>query len=696
MIPVFKGVAYSTKFMKNPRHIQGWPGMRRGALENKVPTAVKYRAGQKRILSWGFECSPLDVQPECRVVERFKLFLDDDFLQHSPKNVGTHEDVQMWFEDFLTVIRQHAVDDICSFLQLGKDRWESQTVHYVFSVPTTWSTEVIGTFEKVVRRAGFTTGKLHSVEIRLSEAEAAAVYTAWSLRHQPPATDSGSDTDSIEGNTCSAEMQLSKDEILLVCDAGGGTTDISVLQVEAMKSIPEGNGTASVAQLTRLDHVDASANSPPRRMRSPIARGGMGASVSATNLSRLPTNPIPHAIGSDQIDAAFREEVVKRLKNIPTDDIIPSINPTDAAQKMLKERFIPTKREFGTARTRGMGIFPFAVPGIRKDYSNAAAHIENGKMIFTWGEIQDWFETQIVKIFRAMDDKLGPLRPNKIGSIQSYIVLSGGLGSSEYVQKRIRENYGSEEITIAVSSQPQLAVCKGLVIDQVHQLKYKQSILSKRSCSSSYGVLFNEIYDKKIHSSQQTKEWKNPIDKRSYAVDRVHWLVREGEEISCNKPICHRFYRTVSVKNPEVKFEDIIATSRTKSGRLPTSIREGDAGKAGKVITTLNPRWFREGREDIERKDKKRFGVKIGKYWRITLEVRVYIGFADLRFEIWLADQLIGEQDDDIEVTWAFSGGDWLGREGMRTGGDSVDEERDGTAWQRNLLGIPVKEAGRL
>jgi hypothetical protein len=235
---------------------------------------------------------------------------------------------------------------------------------------------------------------------------------------------------------------------------------------------------------------------------------------------------------------------------------------------------------------------------------------------------------------------------------------------------------------LLIISDSQLAVCKGLVIDCVHKLKYNQSVLSIRHCLSSYGILFNDIFNKKRHSNEQTKVRKNSIDKQNYAVDRIHWLVRKGEELRHDKPICQQFYRIVSTNNSQRDWEDIIVISDTRRDRLPASFNEGDAKKVGKILSTLDPQSLAEGQEDVKRKGKRYFGFKVGEYWRINLEIRVFIRFADLKFEIWFADNQIGSQDDDIDVTWTYVGGGGLGRH------DTEDDERDADAWQGNLVAV--------
>lgn len=80
-------------------------------------------------------------------------------------------------------------------------------MEFLFSVPTTWQIPVtIAHTEKLLRQAGFGTELKHIVKVSLTEAEAAAVYVA--------------------------KQSYQIGDILLVCDAGGGTTDINALRVK--------------------------------------------------------------------------------------------------------------------------------------------------------------------------------------------------------------------------------------------------------------------------------------------------------------------------------------------------------------------------------------------------------------------------------------------------------------------------------
>src|SRR6202034_122755 len=73
---------------------------------------------------------------------------------------------------------------------------------------------------------------------------------------------------------------------------------------------------------------------------------------------------------------------------------------------------------------------------------------------------------------------------------QAHLVLSGGLGNSPYVQRRLQERYSSgsapfsnaRSLQVRVAPEPQLVVCKGIVADRVQKLKSGRSVLGWRCC----------------------------------------------------------------------------------------------------------------------------------------------------------------------------------------------------------------------
>ncbi|KAI9781155.1 MAG: hypothetical protein M1839_006263 [Geoglossum umbratile] len=635
----YTGVAFSTPDMKDPHVINKWPGT--SDIANKVPTTVCYRAGIKGFKWWGFECPlPDNLDRGMEVMDCFKLYLDPNvlkntFKEHHEYAVGGPEDVQMWFTDFLTALYRHIVEFISKYLGLGD--WNLTVVEYIFSVPTTWKDPaVVEAFRAIVGDAGFGEPKGHSVAIELTEAEAAAVYTARSSKHQRPVSASGRDLESAGGSSI-REPGVQEGHTLLVCDSGGGTTDISVLKVVSVKMFEEGQGEkVEIAELEQLDVVDGK------------------------------------AIGSIEIDQAFQKEVEKRLSLLRSEDEHQSLK--FAAHKMAKTRFQPIKTTFGEKRA-DLKEIRIQVPGLATNVSHAEADIECGRMKFTQDQIREMFDEQIVRIFEVIDNQLENLQRMKPLERVSHFVLSGGLCSSQYVQDCISRRYspGGRAAEVLVSRDPQLAVCKGLVVDRIHRLKHGISILSTRRCRASYGILFNEPYDRRKHP-REVRPRRGPIDRKEYAVDQIWWLVLQGAAIKRDQPIGQRFYRIT--ENPNMIWKDTIATSTSPPHRLPPSISAGDAQKVCEITSNLSAHTLIPGVDGVKKKKPKVFGVGIGKeYWKIPHEVLVYIGSADLRFEIKFAGNVIGERGE-VPVKWMYTS-EVRGRDcaGEELAGEHVDHE---------------------
>ena len=220
------GVAFSTMDMKEPFLVNRWPGT--NEVANKVPTKVCYHVGSKSCISWGFECpEPGNIDRGMNVMVCFKLYLDpavlrDTFKDNPEYAIYTDENVQMWLTDFLRALHNHMIEHISTKLRLSD--WKSNRVEYNFSIPTTWQeSKVVDTFRGIVVDAGFKKTERHEVRIELTEAEAMAIYTMNSPKHQRPISTWGENMESgPEPSTKGSRVQ--EGHALLICDSGGRTT----------------------------------------------------------------------------------------------------------------------------------------------------------------------------------------------------------------------------------------------------------------------------------------------------------------------------------------------------------------------------------------------------------------------------------------------------------------------------------------
>lgn len=166
------GVAYcAAPNWTIPKTFQQW-GAIVGEIANKVPSRVAYSHQTGHLVRWGFSCEPDDTT--CDLKEYFKLYLDPEYrdeYQHL-----SHADAKRFFRDFLTRVHDH----VAQYFVARLPQWSSQTVEWVFSVPTTWHNPGnIYTLESLIRAAGFgKDGPNHTCKITLTEAEAAAISVA--------------------------------------------------------------------------------------------------------------------------------------------------------------------------------------------------------------------------------------------------------------------------------------------------------------------------------------------------------------------------------------------------------------------------------------------------------------------------------------------------------------------------------------
>jgi hypothetical protein len=114
--------------------------------------------------------------------------------------------------------------------------------------------------------------------------------------------------------------------------------------------------------------------------------------------------------------------------------------------------------------------------------------------------------------------------------------------------------------------------------------------------------------------------------------------------------------------HPDTKttWRDIIAMSRTPQlHRLPTHIQEGDAQAVTEIVSSVNSGRITLLYEQPAAAQVKRITKRTGlflksrEYYKIEVELRVYIGLADLRFEILFANEQIAEPEL-VRVAWMY------------------------------------------
>ncbi|ORY02273.1 hypothetical protein BCR34DRAFT_493253 [Clohesyomyces aquaticus] len=585
------GVAFcnvATGAFDNVRHIQRWPG-RTQANENKVPTLLVYPHGSSTPSSWGFSAETAQEQgsdgSESR--EWFKIMLDEDLLEQmrktskDPSKVPHISEVEKWYCDYFQFLYR------CVEARLKGElasRWEDANIEFIFSVPTTWKPNpTVERFRNIISRAGFGQAPNHTAVIGLTEAEAAAVHTA---RNTPAI--------------------FRENDILFVCDVGGGTTDLSVFRVKNT------NNFGGSLNLEQIDTV-------------------FGATI-----------------GSAQLDSLFEKWVLGRLQSANTQSPMGLDDLSQTAWEMrISKEYQNAKCDYGSDESfSDTEIFAVRVPKLDRHYVNDHYGIRNGDMNIRRDDLRQFFDTQIIKLFDMIDKQFVRLQQKLPSEQVAHMVLSGGLGNSAYLQIRLRERYATrnaghfnaQNLQIRVAPDPQLVVCKGNVADRVQKLKSGQSVLGWRCCRSSYGTLCKMVYNPNnpLHHGARTQQ--DPLDGQVYIMDYIDWFIKQGEPVSSDFPIVRNFRRkcspaTSSNPNPPRVFPTDIISSDVDANMLPITM---NSSVPLSMFKLKNRHWWNSG----------------PKYHRVDYVVKVNLGPADISFELWHQGMKLSK-DNSIKVEWS-------------------------------------------
>ncbi|EFR02007.1 hypothetical protein MGYG_05010 [Nannizzia gypsea CBS 118893] len=563
------GVAYSfAPAWPSPKAIQHWPGKLFSELANKVPTQIAYRhASGSDAQSWGFQCehedSGLDVK------EYFKLHLYPHHLDDQP-DAPSREEALVWFRDYTRCIYQHVISYFASIFP----NFGSRRVEFIYSVPTTWKDPRMSA--EIVQYMQIDSPN-HRVVIGLTEAEAAAVYAC--------------------------KQHYEKDDVILICDAGGGTTDVNVLRV-----------ISPVGEPTRLEPLDYVEGKP---------------------------------IGSVFIDKSVHQLVSQKLEKIR--QFLPA-PPRVIAWRMLSGRFERFKCSFGTDTTWKIPALKLDVPYLNPGSDYPDAGIYNSQISISRQELQRFFDVKLTEMYSLLDEQIARVQRMHPLKRISYLVLSGGFGSSPYVRRGLLERYGNEGavhgiegMQILIADEPQLAVVEGLVMDRAQQLKQGVVTLGSRLCRVSYGIICDKMYEPHKHLGEPVRY--DERDKTTYALNQIDWLIVQGNPIP-QAGVSKQFQKKLEPMELDRPWKVKFVMSTLPADQLPRSMFHGGVRTICEVDIFMDA-------VDKKQKNHRWYNFKPA-YWIIKVIVKVVVGPADLQFQLWTKDgrRIKSSKHEPIRVKW--------------------------------------------
>ena len=141
------------------------------------------------------------------------------------------------------------------------------------------------------------------------------------------------------------------------------------------------------------------------------------------------------AVGSTLIDFMMLKHIEDRLKLI--EEHLDG-DPHYLAEEMLAGRFQTVKHSFPHPIVEQ---FFLDVKGLTGPHSFPEAGIMNSRMAIDRAVLKDIFDQQINKVFSLIDEQLLRAEATYPNTQVSYLILSGGLGSSDYLCDELKRRY---------------------------------------------------------------------------------------------------------------------------------------------------------------------------------------------------------------------------------------------------------------
>ncbi|KAF9104975.1 hypothetical protein BGX27_009856 [Mortierella sp. AM989] len=309
------------------------------------------------------------------LLQKFKLFLDNDlapYLPPLPKAINPQNAIS----DYLRALHTHAINEIFKNSAGGFDQ---SHIQYCLTVPAMWTDAAKGVMRQTAIQAGLIqpSDPAHRL-LLVSEPEAAAMYCE---------------------RKCE-QFNLRHGDRFMICDAGGGTVDLIVFQVDYS------SGTRQLHEVTR----------------------GSGASC-----------------GSGFLDENFSKLVHQKLQRY-------DLQPKAWAQ-IMEEFVFMHKPQFD-----GDDDSFISMPSAVANLVDLDQRLEDGLLAISAQEMREYvFDPVVNQVLGLVDGQLNQAQQC------SAIFLVGGFGSSPYLHKRVQQEFESRVPLIRYPPRPDLAVVRGAV-----------------------------------------------------------------------------------------------------------------------------------------------------------------------------------------------------------------------------------------
>ncbi|KAK3936893.1 hypothetical protein QBC46DRAFT_357106 [Diplogelasinospora grovesii] len=490
----YSGVAWATAADFDNRHINlitTWEGT--GREEGKAPTEL-YENG--RGWTWGYDI-PLDADP----VRWFKLLLlknkdipfempNAKFLRRAQKVMGeTGKKAVDLVADYLWCLWAHVLE--CLYRSRGKSVVDALPFHVVITVPAIWK----GYARQKMRAAAKNAGILNPRP---------AGPTKLTLVPEPEAASLSTLYEQGSG--------IKKNDVYVICDAGGGTVDIITYKITETNPIAMEEAVSGAGLLCGGIFIDH-------------------------EFERMCKNRLGDRWGN--LSKAGRKEIMREWESA----IKPQFKPTNTGREYIIS--LPAEA-FMSGRSSSL------------DDTSREPHIKKGRIHFKGSHIQQVFSGEFGRIGDLIDQQIQSSQ--KQGLTVTGVILVGGLGGSPYLYEHLKgrlKRFGGITILQSSGMKPRTAICRGAVFkgflsgsgsgsnseDQTQSMNLLRNdipiMVTSTISRANYGVGRMSRFEEGVHLDED-KIW-HPVMGEWRADNQMQWYLKKGDNVLKAKPVRRTF-----------------------------------------------------------------------------------------------------------------------------------------------------------
>ncbi|KAI8081779.1 uncharacterized protein BX664DRAFT_286040 [Halteromyces radiatus] len=398
----YSGASYAfTQVTPEVFDVQKWPH-KSGHYYPKTPTLSLYKKNSPDMLmDWGHGAKKMMQKPqvdkEYVLLANFKLNLDAKLKRPALPNGMTAVTA---VADYLQALHEHVLDDMTRGFAKN---YHPDTFRYCLTVPAMWSDQAKNSMRQAAVRAGLV--KPNDPPDRLlliSEPEAAALYCE---------------------KMCDQVNLLTSDR-LMICDAGGGTVDLIVFEVD---------GPSKLKEITK----------------------GMGESCGSMFLD-------------ENFSILLQSKLGRQANNLP-----------NAAVRNMIDQFVDIiKPEFDGLDDQYLNL-PASVQ-LDQLCDPSSDCVDEGTLVLRASELKEKvFDPVVEKVISLMESQFQQIPDGRL----SCIFLVGGFGSSNYLFQRVQQVFSNRVNQILCPPRAAMAIVRGAV-----HFGLNPRMITSRVSRRTYGI----------------------------------------------------------------------------------------------------------------------------------------------------------------------------------------------------------------